>query len=61
MLFFKNWINNTLSRTEILLQKIEVPNNPSFIRSIEQWVIDLLADNDSNKTPSSHSNCDAKL
>ena len=42
-------------------KKIKIPNSLSFIRSIEQWVIDLLANNDSDKTPSSHSNLDAKL
>ena len=32
--FFSDWINRSLSRTHILLQKISVPNNPNYIRSV---------------------------
>ena len=43
--FCTGWINETLSKTDILLQKILVPPYPDFIRTIEQRVNDLLEDN----------------
>ena len=33
---FKNWINDALSKSDILLQKIEIPSNVSYIKSVEQ-------------------------
>ena len=60
-LFCSNWINDTLSETDILLQKINVPNHPDFIRSIEQRVNDLLEDNDAHRKISKHSVLDKHL
>ena len=60
-LFCSNWINDTLSKTDILLQKIHVPNHPEFIRSIEQRVNDLLEDNDAQRKISKYSVLDKHL
>ena len=43
------------------MQKVETPDNISYIRNVEQRVIDLLTDNDCNKIPSSHRNLDENL
>ena len=34
--FMKNWLNNTLSKSDIIFQKIRVPTDFSYIRSLEQ-------------------------
>ena len=60
-LFCSNWINDTLSKTDILLQKNHVPNHPEFIRSIEQRVNDLLEDNDAQRRITKHSVLDKHL
>jgi hypothetical protein len=48
--FYSKWLNNTLSKQEIILQKLQVPDHPPFIRTIEQRVNDLLSDNDSSRS-----------
>ena len=45
--FHCRWINNSISKSDILLQYVYVPQHPLFIRTIEQRANDLLADNDS--------------
>ena len=59
--FYFNWIHQSLSSTDILMLKIKVPSHPPYMRSVEQRVMDLLQDNDSNKSFFSHSNFDSKL
>ena len=59
--FIKNWLNNSLSNSNILFQKIGVPTKFYYITSIEQRVLDLLYDNDSYKIPSSHIHYDEKF
>ena len=46
--FHCNWLNNSLSKSDLLLQRLHVPSHPNFIRTLEQRVNDLLADNDSS-------------
>ena len=59
--YYQKWLNRSLSKVDILLLKIDVPKHPSFIRNIEQRVIDLLRDNNSNRSFFSHSFINAKL
>ena len=53
-IFFKKWLNNTLSHADLLFQKIRVPDDISYIRTIEQRTMDLLNDNEHEKVFSSH-------
>ena len=59
--FYHKWLNNTLDLSDILMLRIRVPNDISFIRSIPQRVYDLLNDNDCNRVVSSHLNYDDRL
>ena len=59
--YFKSWLNNSLSNSDIPFQKFKVPTDFSYMRTLEQRVLDLLRDNDSDKIPSSHINYDDRL
>ena len=59
--FYSQWLNSSLSKPELLLHRLSFPQHPSFMRSVEQHVNDLLDDNDSPRRAFKHSCLDKNL